>query len=125
MLYDFDSDGDDCWLEVQTPTITSPVNGATGVSFALGVTIQTSAFVPNILGITLGSTEYELRTSIGGPVVGTGSSLLNTSVIIPGLQLSANTTFFVRVRHVSATYGGGLTGSSWWSNYISFTTGAL
>lgn len=117
MIFDQDSD-DDCWMEIATPTIVSPTTGVTGVVFNLGVTITSSAMIPNLLGIALTSTEYEVSTSIGGAVQ-TGASTLNLSVIIPGVQLSANTIYFVRVRHRSGIY------ISPWSDYITFRTGAL
>lgn len=124
MVFDQDSD-DDCWMEVATPVITFPANGQTGIGFALGITVATSSFVPQILGITLGSTEYEIRTSPTGPVVGSGASTLNTSVIIPGISMTSNTLYYLRVRHVTASYGPGIIASSPWTDFITFTTGAL
>jgi len=103
---------------VNTPSITSPVNGATGV--ALQPTIEASAFstTPPAQGVHQ-SSQWQVATSADflNIAYDSGVDTVNkTSITVP-LPLSMNTQHWVRVRYTSSTIG-----ASEWSSVVSFTT---
>lgn len=103
---------------VNTPSITSPVNGATGV--ALQPTIEASAFstTPPAQGVHQ-SSQWQVATSADflNIAYDSGVDTVNkTSITIPS-PLSLNTQHWVRVRYTSSTIG-----TSDWSGVVSFTT---
>lgn len=113
MIYEYDNDGDDCWLEIATPTITSPVNGATGISIVVGLGVTVSVPVFQVPGLVLLATDIEIRTAAkgGGTLVYSSSTLT-----VPALTLALGTTYYIRVRHRTSLF------SSMWSNDIQITT---
>lgn len=103
---------------VNTPSITSPVNGATGV--ALQPTIEASAFTttPPAQGVHQ-SSQWQVATSADflNIAYDSGVDTVNkTSITVPS-PLSLNTQHWVRVRYTSSTIG-----VSEWSSAASFTT---
>ena len=103
---------------VNTPSITSPVNGATGV--ALQPTIEASAFstTPPAQGVHQ-SSQWQVATSSDflNIAYDSGVDVTNkTSLTLPS-PLSLNTQHWVRVRYTSSTIG-----VSEWSSAVSFTT---
>ena len=103
---------------VNTPSITSPVNGATGV--ALQPTIEASAFTttPPAQGVHQNS-QWQVATSADflNIAYDSGVDTVNkTSITVPS-PLSLNTQHWVRVRYTSSTIG-----TSDWSSVVSFTT---
>lgn len=103
---------------VNTPSITSPVNGVTGV--ALQPTIEASAFsnTPPAQGVHQ-SSQWQVATSADflNIAYDSGVDIVNkTSITIPS-PLSLNTQHWVRVRYTSSTIG-----TSDWSGVVSFTT---
>lgn len=103
---------------VNTPSITSPVNGATGV--ALQPTIEASAFstTPPAQGVHQ-SSQWQVATSADflNIAYDSGVDTVNkTSITIPS-PLSLNTQHLARVRYTSSTIG-----TSDWSAAVSFTT---
>lgn len=114
MIYEYDNDGDDCWLEIGTPTITSPVNGATGLSVIAALVVTVSVPLFQVPGLVLLATDIEIRTAAkgGGTLVYSSSSTLT----VPALTLALGTTYYIRVRHRTSLF------SSMWSNDIQITT---
>lgn len=114
MIYDQETDGDDCWHEIAPPKITAPLNNTINVSVLLPVPITVSAFIPQIAGITLVATDIEIRTAPkgGGTLVFSTSSGLQ----IPGLLLTLGTDYYIRARQRSAQY------TSMWSDDVKITT---
>lgn len=103
---------------VNTPSITSPVNGAKGV--ALQPTIEASAFstTPPAQGVHQ-SSQWQVATSADflNIAYDSGVDTVNkTSITVPS-ALSLNTQHWVRVRYTSSTIG-----TSAWSAAVSFTT---
>lgn len=103
---------------VNTPSITSPINGATGV--ALQPTIEASAFTttPPAQGVHQ-SSQWQVATSADflNIAYDSGVDTVNkTSITVPS-PLSLNTQHWVRVRYTSSTIG-----TSGWSSAASFTT---
>jgi len=103
---------------VNTPSITSPVNGATGV--ALQPTIEASAFstTPPAQGVHQ-SSQWQVATSADflNIAYDSGVDTVNkTSITVPS-ALSLNTQHWARVRYTSSTIG-----TSEWSAAVSFTT---
>jgi len=108
----------DTIVSVETPTITSPSDGATSVSET--PTITSSAF--NITGAsdTHVSSDWQIATDAGFTNV-IFESLDDTSnlesITVPSGTLLTDTQHYVRVRHTGATYG-----DSAYSDDIAFTT---
>jgi len=101
---------------VNTPSVTSPVNGTTGVNSS--VTFTSSAFGISGGSDTHYSSDWQLATDSGfvnvvRSITDSGSAKTTWSVT----GLSANTVYYVRVKH-----RGTLLGYSNWSSTISFTT---
>ncbi len=114
MIYDQETDGDDCWNEIAPPRITAPLNNAINVSILVPLPITVSAFIPQVAGITLVATDVEIRTAAkgGGTLVFSTSSGLS----IPGLLLGLGTDYYIRARQRSAQY------TSMWSDDVKITT---
>ena len=103
---------------INTPSITSPINGSTGLSNSILIT--SSAFSVAGGSDTHANSDWQLATDSGFTNVvqsSIDSSTNKTSWSISGL--STNTTYYLRVRYSGAVYG-----DSGWSNTVSFTTRA-
>lgn len=103
---------------VNTPSITSPANGA--VSVNLQPTLEASAFstTPPAQGVHQ-SSQWQVATSSDflNIAYDSGVDVTNkTSLTLPS-PLSLNTQHWVRVRYTSSTIG-----TSDWSGVVSFTT---
>lgn len=103
---------------VNTPSITSPVNGT--VSVNLQPTLEASAFstTPPAQGVHQ-SSQWQVATSSDflNIAYDSGVDVTNkTSLTLPS-PLSLNTQHWVRVRYTSSTIG-----TSDWSGVVSFTT---
>ena len=100
---------------VNTPSVTSPVNGTTGLGSS--VTITSSAF--NVVGgsDTHYSSDWQVATDSGfvNLVQNVVDSTTNKTSFV--LMTNPTTTYYVRVRHKGSTYG-----YSNWSSTISFVT---
>lgn len=105
--------------QVNTPTMTSPASGSTGVSTS--PSLSTSAFSTSGAADTHVSTDWEIRTADNGGGTLVWSSLDNASnkVSILASGLSNNSTYYARARHKGTTFGYGQ-----WSSSVSFTTAA-
>lgn len=113
MMYDGD-DGDDSWLEIATPVITNPSTGSTGIAIVTALTITVSPVVFQLPGLSLTSTDLEIRTGANG----TGTLVYSSSstLVVPALTLALGTTYYIRVRFNSGIY------SSMWSYDTVITT---
>lgn len=104
---------------VTTPTMTSPTNGATGI--AETPSLATSAFAMSAGTDTHVSTDWQLfdgPNATGNLVYSSLNNTVNkTSITVPAGVLSTNKKYYARARHNT-----GSSGSSSWSNEISFTT---
>ena len=100
---------------VNTPSVTSPVNGTTGLGSS--VTITSSAF--NVVGgsDTHYSSDWQVATDSG--FVNLVQNVVDSTTNKTSFALMTNpsTTYYVRVRHKGSTYG-----YSNWSSTISFVT---
>lgn len=103
---------------VNTPSITSPVNGA--VSVNLQPTLEASAFstTPPAQGVHQ-SSQWQVATSADflNIAYDSGVDTVNKTSITTPSPLSLNTQHWVRVRYTSSTIG-----TSDWSGVVSFTT---
>lgn len=99
------------------PAVTSPANGATGVT--LPVTITTSAFSFPGGGEAHIATQYQIAedAAFANVVFDSGASANLTSYTVPSASLDALTMYYVRARQEGAT-----TGWSPWSATVQFTT---
>jgi hypothetical protein len=126
--YHGDHYGDSSWsspikfttadVYAQTPSITSPSNGASGISPAL--TITASSFTMSGGADTHASTDWQIAEDSGFSIIAYESLSDTTnleSISVPSGELSRNTQYFVRVKYNTANYG-----SSNWSPTVSFTT---
>lgn len=106
------------------PSILTPVNGATGVGTASGITITSSAYAAYGGAGTHASSDWELATdaaftTVVASVTGSTTDLTSWFVAVP--PVAPTTTYYVRVRYTSnATVV-----TSDWSPGSSFTTGSL
>lgn len=114
---------------VQTPTITTPLNGAT-LEQRFGIELKSSAFVAidsEAVSGTLKAVEYEVATDPGFTnivftSVGDNNTSLSQNI---SLGLTPGTTFYVRCRHLSNADGtSGVAHTSAFSATINFTTPA-
>lgn len=104
-------------ISVNTPSITSPANNATGIDS--NPTIVASAFAVTGGSDTHLSTDWEIRTAPNGGGAIQYSSYNNTTnktsfVVPPTNSLSANTVYYIRARYRGTTYGY----SAWTENKI-------
>ena len=94
-------------ITINTPTITAPTNGATGVMD--GITITTSAFGVTGGSDTHASTDWEIWTGAGRTGTLVWSSIANTTnkttITVPTGVLSVSTTYHIAARHNGTTYG--------------------
>lgn len=101
---------------IKKPTITSPTNGTTG----FWNTITSSAFTTSsTFEGKHEASDWEIATDANftNIIESSYNDTVNLTSYLP-TQLSANTTYYVRVRHKSDNH------ISDWSDPISFTTGA-
>ena len=101
-----------------TPTLVSPANAATGIS--LTPTLQAAAFSDPDAGDTHANSQWQVdnSSSFSSPEWDSGQSYAaGTQVTVPSGKLSANTTYYWRVR-----YKDGRGTWSEWSTARSFTT---
>lgn len=106
-------------INIKTPSITSPVSGATNQ--ASSVTLTSNAFGYNSTYDTHEGSDWQLATDINftnvhKEVVNDGSAKTSWTV----KELNQNTTYYARVAHK-----GTISGYGGWSSVISFTTKAL
>lgn len=104
----------DTWYEIKPPVITTPSNGATGLLTTVGLAIVVSSFVSFKPGLSLTTTDIEVRTAVKGS--GTLVYSSSSTLTIPALTLALNTTYYIRVRQNSGIY------FSMWSDDIQITT---
>lgn len=103
---------------VVAPTITSPVDGAAGMSSSVTITSSEFAYGGTVDTQTGSSWELSDSPDMSNPVaVLTNSSIHLTSWVVDGL--SPNTAYYVRVKHIGANNG-----SSEWSGVSGFQTKA-
>lgn len=104
---------------ITTPTITSPLNGATGINGT--PTITASAFSTNPLGAdTHASSDWRLKNSTGTIIWSSVADTVNkTSITIPSGILAVSSQYTIEVR-----YNGAVLQPSQWSPVVSFTTAA-
>jgi hypothetical protein len=98
------------------PTITSPVNGSTGIMS--GVLVTASPFAMNNDSDTHAASDWQAATDneFNNVISSSINDTINkTSWTATGL--SENTTYYLRVRYKGTIYGYGA-----WSNAITFTT---
>lgn len=104
---------------VNTPSITSPTNGSTGLDVI--PTLTSSAFGVTNTTDTQASSDWEIWTGANGTGTLAFSSYNDasnkTSITVPSGSLSYNTTYHPRVR-----YHGNTAGVSAWSADLTFTT---
>lgn len=117
---------------LSTPSIISPVNGATGLTpYAVnppGITITASAYTPlNGASATHQSTDWEIRSgSNSGPVVFSGNSLTQlTSYFLDATLINPSTSYFVRCRYYSGDVVPVVSNWSPWSQFNTATTFSL
>ena len=104
---------------INTPSITSPTEGATDTNINIAVT--SSAFsVANGGSDTHTSSDWQFASDSGFSNI-VEQSLADTTnkTSYTSSSLSASTEYWVRVRHTGSTYG-----DSSWSTSVSFTTAA-
>ena len=104
---------------IVTPTITSPVNGATNIGATPAFTAST--FATNPAGVdTHKSTDWRLSNTAGIVVWSSGGDTTNkTSITVPAGILATSTQYRLEVR-----YNGNTLPASQWSPAITFTTAA-
>ena len=117
---------------VTTPSILTPVNGATDLNPILnspsGITATSSAFASsNGAGTNHVSSDWQFATDASFTTVVysvTASTTEKVSARIPMANLAVSTTYYVRVRYTSGTDGGGVVTTSSYSAGSSFSTAA-
>lgn len=102
---------------IVTPTITSPVNGATNIGAT--PTFTSSAFATNPAGVdTHKSTDWRLSNTAGIVVWSSGGDTTNKkSITVPAGILATSTQYRLEVR-----YNGNTLPVSQWSPAVTFTT---
>ena len=105
---------------VNTPTVTTPVNGQTEIPEQ--PTLQSSAFATTGGADTHASSQWQIRLAGGTwatPLHDSGASTTNkTSYTVPaGVLVAGQTQYVMRVRHTGTSLG-----ASEWSSDIAFTT---
>jgi len=108
-------------VEVRTPEITFPADGATGLNAVAAPNIKVTAPYHSAYGVAKKGTEVQISTNsnLSSPLVnsnevGTDTTFLYDNAIV---GFATNTTYYARVRHydINDVY-------SEWSSTISFTT---
>ena len=104
---------------ILTPTITAPLNGATGITET--PTFTSSAFATNPLGAdTHASSDWSLKNSAGVVIWSlVASTTSKTTLTLPKGVLAVSTQYTMEVR-----YNGSILQPSAWSPVVSFTTKA-
>lgn len=104
---------------ISTPTITSPLNGATGIGAT--PTFVASTFATNPLGAdTHASSDWRLKDSLGAVIWSSTADTVNkTTLTLPSGVLSVSSQYTMEVR-----YNGNLLQPSQWSPVVGFTTAA-
>ena len=104
---------------ISTPTITAPLNGATGIGAT--PTFTSTAFATNPLGAdTHASSDWQLKNSLGVVIWSSVADVKNkTSITLPSGVLAVSSQYTMEVR-----YNGNVLQPSQWSPVVSFTTAA-
>ena len=104
---------------ISTPTITAPMNGATGIGATPVFT--STAFATNPLGAdTHASSDWQLKNSLGVVIWSSVADVVNkTSITLPTGVLAVSSQYTMEVR-----YNGNILQPSQWSPVVSFTTAA-
>ena len=104
---------------ISTPTITAPLNGATGIGAT--PTFTATAFATNPLGAdTHASSDWQLKNSLGVVIWSSVADVVNkTSITLPTGVLAVSSQYTMEVR-----YNGNVLQPSQWSPVVSFTTAA-
>ena len=104
---------------ILTPTITAPLNGATGIGATPAFTA--TAFATNPLGAdTHASSDWQLKNSLGVVIWSSVADVVNkTSITLPSGVLAVSSQYTMEVR-----YNGNVLQPSQWSPVVSFTTAA-
>ena len=104
---------------ILTPTITAPLNGATGIGATPAFT--STAFATNPLGAdTHASSDWQLKNSLGVVIWSSVADVVNkTSITLPTGVLAVSSQYTMEVR-----YNGNFLQPSQWSPVVSFTTAA-
>ena len=104
---------------ISTPTITAPLNGATGIGAT--PTFTSTAFATNPLGAdTHASSDWQLKNSLGVVIWSSIADVVNkTSITLPTGVLAVSSQYTMEVR-----YNGNFLQPSQWSPVVSFTTAA-
>ena len=104
---------------ILTPTITAPLNGATGIGAT--PTFTSTAFATNPLGAdTHASSDWQLKNSLGVVIWSSAADVVNkTSITLPTGVLAVSSQYTMEVR-----YNGNVLQPSQWSPVVSFTTAA-
>ena len=104
---------------ISTPTITAPLNGATGIGAT--PTFTATAFATNPLGAdTHASSDWQLKNSLGAVIWSSFANTVNkTSITLPTGVLAVSRQYTMEVR-----YNGNILQPSQWSPVVSFTTTA-
>ena len=104
---------------ISTPTITAPLNGATGIGAT--PTFTSTAFATNPLGAdTHASSDWRLKNSLGVVIWSSVADVVNkTSITLPNGVLAVSSQYKMEVR-----YNGNVLQPSQWSPVVSFTTAA-
>ena len=104
---------------ILTPTITAPLNGATGIGATPAFT--STAFATNPLGAdTHASSDWQLKNSLGFVIWSSVADVVNkTSITLPTGVLAVSNQYTMEVR-----YNGNILQPSQWSPVVSFTTAA-
>ena len=107
------------WPAVSKPIITSPANGATGLSVI--VSLQLTAVSAPMDGDTQASTTWEIRTAPGGGGTLRWSSAADPvnllGITVPALSLALGQEYYVRVR-----FNGVACGPGPWSDDVHIST---
>ena len=104
---------------ILTPTITAPLNGATGIGAT--PTFTATAFATNPLGAdTHASSDWQLKNSLGVVIWSSVADVVNkTSITLPSGVLAVSSQYTMEVR-----YNGNVLQPSQWSPVVGFTTAA-
>lgn len=102
-------------IHVNTPSITSPTNAATGLMPA--ITLTGSSFAVTGASDTHASSTWQIATDSNFNTIVTEISNSSTYKTSWTVNLNLNTTYYARVRYTGTTYS-----NSNWSNTVSFST---
>lgn len=106
-------------VSTNTPTMTAPTSGATGI--AQRPTLTTSAYAATGGSDTHASTDWQIASdsAFANIVAQASADTANKTSWTPGTDLAYLATFFARARH-----RGAVSGASAWSAAVQFTTRA-